>query len=54
MNGILGTENWIVFLSITDENEVVVNSINDDVWESEYERRGYLVEGVESFDLLSL
>ena len=28
----------LVFLSITEETEVVINSIEDDVWESEYKR----------------
>ena len=35
MDGILGTQNRIgLFLSITEETEVIVNSIGDDVWEA--------------------
>ena len=55
MDGIFGTQNRIcLFLSITEETEVIVNSIDDDVWEFEYEITGVLIDGVESWDWLCL
>ena len=35
-------------LSITEDTEVIVNSIDDDVRQSEYERPGALIDRVES------
>ena len=40
----------VCFLSITEETEVIVNSIEYDVEESEDERTGSLIEIVESWD----
>ena len=42
----------LVFFSITEGTEVVVNSIDDDVLEAKYEIAGALIDGVESWDLL--
>ena len=37
-------------LSITEETEVIVNLIEDYVWENKYEKTGFLIDGVESWD----
>ena len=34
----------VCFLSITEESEVIVNAVDDDFWESEYERTGCLID----------
>ena len=38
----------VCFLSITEGTEVIVVSIDDDVWEAEYERTDALIDRVES------
>ena len=38
------------FLSIIEETEVIINSMEDDFWETEYERTGSLTDGVGSKD----
>ena len=38
------------FLCLIEGTDVVVNSIDDDVWEYEDERTGALNDGVESWD----
>ena len=40
----------VCFLSVTEGTEVVVNSIDDDVWEAGYEVTGSLIYRVESWD----
>ena len=50
----MGTQNRIVFFSITDGTEVIINSINDDVWDAEDERTGAFIDGVESLGWLCL
>ena len=48
-----GTQKGIVLLlSLTEGTEVVVNSIEDDVWESKDERPGILNDEVESWELV--
>ena len=42
----------VCFLSITEETKVLVNEVDDDVWEAEYERTGSLIYRVESWDCL--
>ena len=42
------------FLSLTERTEVVINSIDDDVWEAKDERTGALVDGVDSWDWIFL
>ena len=42
------------FLYLTEGTDVVVNSISDDVWESEDELTGALSDKVESWDWLYL
>ena len=42
------------FLSLTEGTEVIVNSIDDDVWEAKYERTGALIDGFDSWDWLCL
>ena len=42
------------FLSLTEGTDVVVNSIDDSVWEAEYEQTGDLNDIVESWDWLCL
>ena len=45
MDGILGIQNrFFWFFSVTEETDVVVNLIADDVWGSEDELRGVLSE----------
>ena len=39
---------WAGFLSITEGTEVIVNSIDNDVWVAEYEITGALIGEVES------
>ena len=39
-------------MSVTEETDVVVNSMADDVWGSEDELTGFLSEKVESWDWL--
>ena len=34
--------------SIIEETQVIVNSIEDDVWEAEYEKTDSLIDGVDS------
>ena len=41
-------------MSITEETEVIVNLIDDGVWEDEGERTGSFIDGVESLDWLCL
>ena len=41
-------------LSITEDIEVIVNSIGDYVWDEEDERTGSLIDGVESWYQLCL
>ena len=51
MGGILGTQNGIgFFLSITEETELIVNSVYDCVLEAEYERIFSLIDIFESWD----
>ena len=38
------------FFSITEETKVLVNTVDDDVWEADYEITGSLIDGVESWD----
>ena len=38
------------FLSLLEGTEVVFNSIDDDVWEYEYEKMGALNDGVDIWD----
>ena len=46
VDGISGTQNgFFQLLSLTEGTEVVVNSIEDDVWESKDERTGALNDG---------
>ena len=40
----------VCFLSIIEETEVIVNSMEDDVLEAEYERTGSLIDGFDSWD----
>ena len=40
----------VSFFSITEETKVPVNSVDVDVWEAEYELKGSLIDGVESWD----
>ena len=40
----------VCFLSIIEENEIIVNSIEYDVWEYEYEILGSLIDQVEQWD----
>ena len=55
MEIIFVTKNGTVcFLSLTEGTEVVVNSIEDDVWEAKYEITGSFNDGVESCYLLCL
>ena len=42
------------FLSPTEETDVVVNSVSDDVWGTEDEQTGALKNGFESWDWLCL
>ena len=44
----------LVFLSITEETEVIVNLIEDYDWESEDKITGSLIYRVESWDWLCL
>ena len=44
----------MVFFSIAEETEVIVNSMEEDVWGAEYERKGLLFNGVGSWYLLCL
>ena len=37
-------------MSQSEGTEVIVNSIDDDVWEAKDKRRGALIDGVESWD----
>ena len=48
MDGIFGTQNGF-FLSLTEGTEVIVNSIDDDVWEAKYKRTGALIDGLGSW-----
>ena len=48
MDGIYGTQNRIGFFSITEGTEVIVNSIDDDVWNAEYVKTRALIKGIES------
>ena len=51
MDGILGTKNIIFcFFSLTEGTYVVVNSIDDDVWEAEDERASAFNCRVENWD----
>ena len=46
---------WLVcFLSLTEGTEVIVNSIDDYVWEAKYKITGALIDGVESWYWLCL
>ena len=45
---------FFCFLSIIEGTYVVVNSVDDDLWEAEIEQTGALNEEVESWDLLCL
>ena len=38
----------VCFLDITEETEVIVDSIDDDFWEAEDKRTGALIDGVDS------
>ena len=42
------------FLSIIEETKVIINAVDDDAWESEYEGTGSFIEGVESWHWLCL
>ena len=44
----------VCFLSITEETEVIVNWIDDDVWEAEDERTGFFIDWFESWYWLCL
>ena len=51
LDGILGIQNRVFWcLSVTEETDVVVNPIADDVWGSEDELTGVLSDKVESRD----
>ena len=55
LDGILGTQIRIVLLfPVTEGTEVVVNLIDNDVWEAEDERKGALNEEVQIWDLQCL
>ena len=42
---------WSVFsLSISEETQVIVNTIYDDVWEAEDEKSGSFIDRVKSWD----
>ena len=41
-------------LSKTEETQVIVNLIEDNVWEAKDEKRGSLIDGIESWYLLCL
>ena len=41
-------------LSVTEETEVIVSSIEDDVWKAEDEKIGSFIDGFESWDWLCL
>ena len=42
------------FLSLTEGTEVIVNSIDNDVWESKDKRTGVFNDGAEIWDWLCL
>ena len=42
----------VCFVSITEDTEIIVDSIDDDVEEDEFGRTGTLIDGVESWDWL--
>ena len=44
----------VYFFSITEGTKVIVNSMDDYIWEAEDERTGSLIEIVESWDWLCL
>ena len=44
----------LVFLFIIEGTEVIFNSMDDDVWESEDKITDALIDGVESWDWLCL
>ena len=51
MDGILGTKNGISsFLSTTEETGVLVNAVDDSIWEAKYERTGSMIDRFESWD----
>ena len=55
LDGILGTQIRIVLLfPVTEGTEVVVNLIDNDVWEAEDERKGALNKEVQIWDLQCL
>ena len=55
IDDILGIQNMIVFiLSLTEGTDVVINLIDDDVWEDEDEQTSSLNDYVESWDLICL
>ena len=39
----------VCFSTVIEGTEVLVDSIYDDVWEAEYDRRGAWIDGFESF-----
>ena len=44
----------VQFLALTEMTEVIVNSIDDGVWEAKDEKTGALIDGFESWDWLCL
>ena len=55
MDGIIGAQNVIgIFLSIIEGAEVIVNSMDVDVWEAKYKRTGAFTDGVGSYNWLCL
>ena len=44
----------VYFLPITEETEVLVNEVGDYVWEAKDERKGSLIEVVESWHWICL
>ena len=44
----------LFFLSITEGTEVIVNSIDDDVWEANDKITGVFIDGFECWDWLCL
>ena len=55
MDEIFGTQNIIgFFLSITEETEFIVNSIDDDDWEAKDKGTGDLIDGFDIWYWLCL
>ena len=45
---------FILFFYITEGTDIIVDSINDDVWEDEYKRTGDFIDIDESLDWICL